>query len=1430
MAMVMRIVMLVWLSLAALLSPALAQEEVERSAFIAYVENVLSTPDRQIRLNGIQGTLSSNVSFESITISDENGIWLTIEEPQLVWTRSGLLRGRLDVESLTATRINLPRLPQSDEELPGAESRSFSMPDLPVSINIETLAVETVSIGEPVVGLAAEIAVEGRIAAEESSLDTALEITRLDGPGGQLAATVVYDGSPETLALDVQLDEPANGIVANALNLAGGPPVSLTINGDGPVSNLDVVLTADVDSERILDGALNLNEIEQGLRADATLDGRLRTVVPAVYGALLSDVSRIRFDALFADSGAIRLDQFSIDSGALTVMAQARLLDDGFVEALDLRAALAQPDGQTITVGGADGAGLQLGRGLLDMAFDAATGNDIAGQLTLAGLNTGTVSIDAVDVVLDGTINTDGQKALSFALNGAGQGIDAPDEALAEAIGSRVTIEGSGQWRGGQPLQIDMFDVEGRDYALRANGRIAQMQFAGQIGLEAPDLTSFAPLLDRPLSGSAALVLDGSIAPLTGAYDLAVDGVGNGVTTGSEIADAALRGTTNLSGGVARGPEGLRFDRLRATNNQIDIVADGLYASRQADLNVNGVLRDLADLSEAGQGRIDADIRIVGEDRPFVIDADVTMPGGSLTGKPVETLNARFDGQLDDGVIGTLSVEGRLGGDAISAASEVAASDVEIAIRDLLATIGASTIEGDFVRQGDTGLMTGDLRINSNDISTLGALALMDASGALQAELALAPAADGSTQTANIAATIRDLTANQIRIGAAAIEAEIDDLLGTISIDATVDAQSVRAGGIVIRTLDATATTRGTETRFDARAALDQNSAVLSTNGVMEQATGVTTIRVDGLQLTSSITDARLTAPATITHRNGQTTISDANLAVGGGTVRLSGSTGDSVDVEAVISGLPLAIANAVQPDLGLGGTLDGTIRAQGPSSAPIVRFDATGTAVAVAALKQAGIAPVNATANGQFDPSSNTITLTALNVSNPQTVTLTGSGRIPLQGAGLQFSADGSAPLALAQQFIDGRGVQLTGLARFSVNASGLLSSPQLDGLLSIADGSVRDPLSNLQLNNVRLLAGLTGQQIVVRTLNADLSTGGSVAGQGTVGLLEGMPADLALTLANARYTDGETFATTLNGRLTLTGNLARDPLLAGRLSLAETDIVVPETFGSDEALLNVTHVQPDAATRQTLDRIALTNPLPTPGARPSVLQLDVTINAPARIFVRGRGLDAELGGSLRVRGPVTNVSPTGGFELRRGRLEILGQRIDLDEGTITLAGDLDPFLNFLARTESGDVTAFIQLRGRASDLDVSFFSEPELPEDEVLARILFDRSVSDLSPVQIARLATAAAELTGGNSPDLVGGLREGLGLDDLDVVQDDDGNAAVRAGRYISDNVYLGVEAGAETEATINLDITDDLTARGSVGTSGESELGIFFERDY
>jgi translocation and assembly module TamB len=263
------------------------------------------------------------------------------------------------------------------------------------------------------------------------------------------------------------------------------------------------------------------------------------------------------------------------------------------------------------------------------------------------------------------------------------------------------------------------------------------------------------------------------------------------------------------------------------------------------------------------------------------------------------------------------------------------------------------------------------------------------------------------------------------------------------------------------------------------------------------------------------------------------------------------------------------------------------------------------------------------------------------------------------------------------------------------------------------------------------------------------------------------------------------------------------------------------------------MTHLGETAAERRTRLAAGLGPTESGPSGGSQRIGLDVTVSAPGRVFIRGRGLDAELGGTLRIRGTTANVIPEGQFELIRGRLSILGNRLDLTDGSATLQGNFDPYIRLLATSRSGGYTIGVNMIGRLSALEISFTSSPPLPEDEVLAQLLFGRSVSALSPVQLLQMADAATSLAGGSSQSgLFATLREGLGLDDLDLQTDEEGNAALRAGRYLSDNIYTDVtiDQDGNTGASINIDLTPNVTARGTVSTDGSSRFGVFYERDY
>jgi translocation and assembly module TamB len=304
------------------------------------------------------------------------------------------------------------------------------------------------------------------------------------------------------------------------------------------------------------------------------------------------------------------------------------------------------------------------------------------------------------------------------------------------------------------------------------------------------------------------------------------------------------------------------------------------------------------------------------------------------------------------------------------------------------------------------------------------------------------------------------------------------------------------------------------------------------------------------------------------------------------------------------------------------------------------------------------------------------------------------------------------------------------------------------------------------------------------------------------------------------------------LGGDLTIKGPLTSAPVIAGTVNLAKTVITVPDKLPGSLSALDVKHKNAPGPVRAQDKAL---RPATTSGkSGGSGLALDVTVNAPNQIFIQGRGVDAELGGSLKLTGPASSPQAVGTFTLQRGRLSILGKRLTFTEGTVGFSGSLVPYLNLTATTTTTGATVTIVVSGEATNPKFNFSSVPALPEDEVLAQLIFGRSMSNLSPLQIAQLAEAAGQLAGvGGSTSLLENLRSAIGVDDLGVTTDDKGGTAVSAGKYLNDRTYVTIQKGDKPgsgKATIDLNVGRGVKLRGEATDAGEAKGGIFYEKEY
>jgi len=395
-------------------------------------------------------------------------------------------------------------------------------------------------------------------------------------------------------------------------------------------------------------------------------------------------------------------------------------------------------------------------------------------------------------------------------------------------------------------------------------------------------------------------------------------------------------------------------------------------------------------------------------------------------------------------------------------------------------------------------------------------------------------------------------------------------------------------------------------------------------------------------------------------------------------------------------------------------------------------------------------------------------------------------------------------------------------GQASLDATVTGSIAAPHLGGSVQVAHGEVQDFGQGVHLTGVSARLVAAGDSVRIDQLSAQAGPG-TITATGSIGLLApDLPVDVTVTARNARPLASDLVTATLDADLTLRG-AARGHLAAGgTVKILAARVQVPERLPTSIAVLDV--------------RVPGQPPPPPPAPGPDAA-LDLDLQAPQGIFISGRGLDAELGGEMHVRGTAADPRPAGGFQLRRGQFSLAGTVLTFTSGEVTFNGarKVDPALNFVATSTNGSITATLTITGYASAPKIALSSVPDLPQDEVLAQLLFHTSASNLSPFQLAEIAAALAQISGvGAGIDPLATARKALGLDQLNVGTSAKGSPTLQAGRYVAPGVYVGAKqgtSGAGTQATVQIDITKGLKLETDAGSGvGANSVGLTYQFEY
>ena len=238
------------------------------------------------------------------------------------------------------------------------------------------------------------------------------------------------------------------------------------------------------------------------------------------------------------------------------------------------------------------------------------------------------------------------------------------------------------------------------------------------------------------------------------------------------------------------------------------------------------------------------------------------------------------------------------------------------------------------------------------------------------------------------------------------------------------------------------------------------------------------------------------------------------------------------------------------------------------------------------------------------------------------------------------------------------------------------------------------------------------------------------------------------------------------------------------------------------------------------------------------SVWRLDIRLNANNRVFVSGMGLESEWRAELAVQGTTATPALVGNIDLIRGTLGLAGRRFRVDQGHIAFLGSRppNPQIDLAATAEIEDVNVTINVSGRANNPQIAFTSSPSLPQDEVMARILFGSSVTQISALQAVQLAASLNSLRGGSGGlNPLGQLRSATGIDRLRLIEADSATGrgtAVAAGMYLSDDIYVEIITDAKgfTATQLEISLSRSLSLLSQFSTNASNNASIRYHKDY
>lgn len=518
--------------LLALSAPVVAQDDAGKSGgmLVDFLERTLSGDNRNIRVTGLEGALSSRATIRKLTVSDDDGVWLTINGAVLDWNRLALLRGRFSVNELSAEEIIVARRPNPPKtpplDLPTPEAQPFSVPELPVSVEIGRIATGRLELGAALVGRPAALTLDGAMTLAEGSLDARLDARRLDRPDDLLKLVAGFSNATGLLRLDLDFHEDADGLVATALRIPGAPPARLTARGEGPVTDFRAEVALATSGQTRLSGQVALRgqplpgaaePAQVATVFSADLAGDLRPLMAERYRDFFGAETALILNGQRDPDGRLTVDRFELGSEALSLAGALTLDAEGAPERIRLDGSILPPQGQSVILP-VPGAPTAVGALRLNGELDGTGSGSWRLSATLDDLVRADIVLGRATVEARGTIDLAGGGAVAGDLRAALRAVTLTDPALDRAVGDAITLDGGFSTPGDGTLKLSGLRLRGGGLDATVDGTVdgfdSGFRLTGNATVAAADIGRFSGLAGRRLGGAIEARLEGTGAPL----------------------------------------------------------------------------------------------------------------------------------------------------------------------------------------------------------------------------------------------------------------------------------------------------------------------------------------------------------------------------------------------------------------------------------------------------------------------------------------------------------------------------------------------------------------------------------------------------------------------------------------------------------------------------------------------------------------------------------------------------------------------------------------------------------------------------------------------------------------------------------------------------------------------------------------------------